>query len=149
MISMRTRSLLLAFMLSTTATACGGGQREWAAQAIDANGVAVDPIRVWIAGNKLWVRTNMRNNGPLPVMVDRDAITVALPTGEALHRSAGSFGIHTPYAIPPGGSHLVYVEFLAGSARWSDVPEAQLNFQGAVTVNGQPIALPPMPLSHQ
>lgn len=145
MMASRIRTLLLVLTLAFTAVACGGRGRDWNAQPMNSNGIEVVPIRVWVASGKLWFRTEVRNTGPAPIMVDRDAITLALPTGEVLRRSQSSFGgVHTPYMIPPGGSHAVYVEFLQGATHWRDVPQAQLNLTGAITVNGQPIAVPPL-----
>ncbi|MDB4970400.1 MAG: hypothetical protein JWN44_6089 [Myxococcales bacterium] len=56
---------------------------------------------------KLWVQ----NLSQAFMIVDRDGFALRLPDGRVLRRAVGTFTQHTPYNIPPGGGHEVFVDF--------------------------------------
>ena len=56
---------------------------------------------------KLWVQ----NLSQAFMNVDRDGFALRLPDGRVLRRAVGTFTQHTPYTIPPGGGHEVFVDF--------------------------------------
>ncbi|HEY2366113.1 MAG TPA: hypothetical protein VGH87_07005 [Polyangiaceae bacterium] len=133
--------LISALVLSSVLFACGGGKHFWAAQPVSGP-VTVQPEEVWAHGGKLWVRVVLVNGTAAPIVVDRDQMVARLPNGAIVHRAQGTYTQHTPYEIPPGASHPVYVEFPAEGWDWRDVPGAQIDFSAAVTSNGQPMPVP-------
>jgi hypothetical protein len=140
---MRKLALLLVVLCSVLVLACGGGKHLWAAQPVSGP-VTIQPQQVYVRGGKLWVRTNVINGTNQPIMVDRDQIIARLPNGAIVHRASGSTTVHTPYMLPPGAAHAVYVEFFGEGFDWRDVPGAQIDFSPGVTTNGQPMQIPPL-----
>ena len=141
------RSLLVVVCISLL-FACGGGKEYWAAQPT-MGPISIQPEQVWVHGSKLWVRTNVVNGTDQPIMINRDLIIARLPSGAVVHRASGSATIHAPYVVPPGASHQVYVEFLGEGFDWHDVPGAQIDFSPGVTVNGQPVQVPPLAVANR
>jgi len=138
---------LLSILALAVVLACGGGKHYWQAQPAQGGPITIQPEQIWVAHGKLWVRTNVVNGTGQPIMINRDAIVARLPNGAVVHRAAGSATIHAPYLIPPGGAHAVYVEFYADGLDWQTVPNAQVDFSPGLTVNGQPMAVPPLMVS--
>jgi hypothetical protein len=56
---------------------------------------------------KLWVQ----NLSQAFMLVDRNGIALRLPDGRVLQRAHGTFTSDTPYNLPPGGGHEVWVDF--------------------------------------
>lgn len=134
------RFALVAFLAFTPVVAgCGGGKQPWSVAAAQGGGVTIEPVDGFVRGQKLWIRTNVVNGGNAPIIVDRDAVKCILPNGMAIPRASGSATVHTPYVIPPGGMHAVYVEF---EGDFLGIPSAAIDFSQAITVNGQPIGAP-------
>ncbi len=124
-----------------------GGRQLWTAAPLQGPGIIVQPTSVYATGRLLNVRTTFVNQGPVPIMVNRDAVQLVLPDGRMVARAAGTYTQHAPYLILPGASRPVWVDFRAEGWSWHDLPGAQVNWSPAVSVNGQPVAMPPMPLS--
>ncbi len=141
-----TKRAALGFVLAS-AMACGGGKHMWVAQAPAGGPVVIQPEEVWAHGGKLWVRTNVVNSTNQLLTIDRDLIIARLGNGAVLHRAQGTYTQHMPYAIPPGAGHAVWVEFVGEGFDWRDVPSAQIDFSPATTLNGQPVAVPPLGVS--
>lgn len=106
----------------------------------------MQPIQAWVGGSKLWVRTTVLNGSPEPIVVLRDAVVCTLPNGQQVGRASGSTSVHTPYVLPPGGAHAVYVEFEGEGFDFHAVPQVTVDFSKAITTNGQPVAVSPMVL---
>jgi hypothetical protein len=140
---------MAALVALVTLAGCGGGKVYWNAQPVAVQGLVVQPFEVYARGRLLNVRTNVSNQGSLPVVIDRDAVTLILPNGRMISRSQGTFTQHTPYVLAPGATHPVFVDFRSEDFNWRDFPEAQVNWQSAVTVNGMPIAIAPMLIRQQ
>ncbi len=141
-------AMVLVVVSSSLLFACGGGKRDWAAQAAPGP-IAIQAEEVWVRGHKLWVRVNVMNGTAQPIMVDRDQIVARLPNGAVVHRAQGTYTQHAPYMIPPGAGHPVYVEFAGEGFDWTAVPSAQIDFSPGVTMNGQPMAVPPLAVTNQ
>jgi hypothetical protein len=142
------RRVGLSVVLALVALAGCSSRTHWHAQPVAAQGLAIRPFQVYGKGALLFVRTLVTNQGPAPVVVDRDTLSLTLPNGQVVGRSQGTFTQHTPYTILPRATRPVYVDFRAEGFDWHSFPEARVNWQSAVTVNGTPIALPPMTI-HQ
>lgn len=139
------RHLLMPLALSAVLLASGcGGKQFWNAGTAQGGGVQVQPMQSWVSGHKLWVRTTVLNGTTDPIVVVRDAISCALPNGAMVGRASGSTTVHTPYVIPAGGAHAVYVEFEEGDFDWHTVPQVTVDFSKAITKNGQPVGVSPM-----
>jgi len=139
------RSFLLAAV--GLAMACGGGRQYWHAQPVTSPTIRILPKKVSVWGKLLYVETDLFNYSGVPITVYRDQITLVLPNGAVVGRSQGTFTQHKGYVVPPGGSHAVHVDFKAEGFKWSDVSIAQVNFAPGVMIDGQPVALPMMPVS--
>lgn len=135
--------LVYASVLAAALAGCGGGKIPLRAQTVDSADVHVTPMEVYIGGKKLWVRITVQNLSKGTLIVQRDAMTAHLPNGQTLTRAMGSYTMHEPYVLPPGAMHPVYVEFEEQGFKWKDMPSAQIDFTGAVTRDGQPVAVPP------
>ena len=147
---MRTKWHVLAILtLSLTgSTALGCGKKQiWSAQTVVTPTLRIQPLEVSISKSLLYVQTSFVNTGPVPISVDRDRVTVTLPDGRTITRSQGTTTQHAPYFIPPNGEHKVYVDFKAEGFQWKDVPDAQVNWTGAVMIDGRLIDVPPTHVS--
>ncbi len=111
------------------------------AETAQAEGVVVQPLQVWIGGQKLWVRVTVANEGSEPIVVDRDQVVARLPSGQTIGRSVGKTSLHGAYFIPPHTSHLVYVEFEEQGFDWDAVPRAVIDFTPAMTRGNQHISV--------
>lgn len=86
--------------------------------------------------DRFYVKTVITNVGPQPVIIDRDGFALRLPNGQVLPRSSGTTTQHKPYALAPGQSHEVFVDFRAGYAI-DNIPGATL-VVGGITIGGDP-----------
>jgi hypothetical protein len=139
--------IIYAVIFAVALAACGGGKVVLRAQPVDSAEVHVIPLEVYLSGKKLWVRINVQNTSQGTLIIQRDAMLAHLPNGQTLTRAMGSWGLHEPYVLPPGAMHPVYVEFEAQGFKWQDMPGAQIDFANGVTLNGQPIVVPPFTVS--
>lgn len=81
-----------------------------------AEGVVGDTLLVrvkdaWVTGERVYVRTWMKNQTDEVVTIDRDGMQLRLADGTVLDRSSGKTTQHTPYSLSPGMGHDVYVDF--------------------------------------
>lgn len=111
------------------------------AEPVQDEGVAVQPMQVWISGHKLWVRVNVVNQGSEPIMVERDAIVARLPNGVTVGRAMGRTSLHGAYFIPPYASHAVFVEFEEQGFDWDTVPRVTIDFTQGVHRGATPVPL--------
>lgn len=132
---------LLALLSMLALLACA--KHYFQAQTAEGEGVTVQPMQVWVGGHKLWVRVTVINRGPEPIVVNRDAVTARLPSGQVVGRATGRTSLHDDYFIPPGGSHAVYVEFAEQGFDWDTVPQVTVDFSRAISRSGQavPVAM--------
>ena len=134
--------LVYASVLAAAIAGCGGGKIVLRAQAVDSADIRVTPMEVYVGGKKLWVRVTVQNNSRGTLILQRDAMTAHLPNGQTVTRAMGTYGLHEPYVLPPGAMHPVYVEFEEQGFKWRDMPSAQIDFNGAITRDGQPVPVP-------
>src|SRR4051812_32535533 len=106
--SMNRRVWMTGLIALVALVGCGGARSYWAAQPIAVQGLVIQPFEVYARGRLLNVRANLTNQGSLPVIVDRDAVTLVLPNGRVISRSQGTFTQHSPYVVPPGATHPVF-----------------------------------------
>ena len=141
-------ALPVVFALSLSSVACGGHKEYLHAQTVTSPEVVVTPIEIWIGGKKLWVRVNVQNNTKGTLVVNRDAMTAHLASGQTVNRASGTYTQHGPTMIPAGSFHPVYVEFQEEGFSWHDVGGAQIDFTNAIMKDGQPVAVPPLVVGH-
>jgi hypothetical protein len=142
------RVALLLFTFSTLLFTACGSKHYWSATPAQGDGVHVDPMQAWVGGGKLWVRATVFNGGSLPVRVVRDEVACVLPGGQRIGRAAGATSLHNTYAIPPGESHAVYVEFEAEGFDWDGVPSVTVDFSKAIYRGEQPVNVAPMTITN-
>lgn len=143
---MKRRSFLAAALV-VASLGCGGGKQYWHAQPVNTAGIRILPQKVTVWGKLLYVDTEIWNDSAVPVMVDRDRVTLVLPNGSSVGRSQGTWTQHKGYVLPPGGRRAVNVDFKADGFKWSEVGNAQVEFSQAVLIEGNPVMLPRMPVS--
>jgi hypothetical protein len=146
---MKRRSIRFLFALALLVLAaafagCVGSRQTWTAQPVLAPGIAIQPVQAYRRGRLLFVQTMFVNQTGAPMVVDRDGAVLMMPSGAVLRRSVGTFTQHRPYMIPSGASQAVNVDFRAEGFDWDQVGSVQVNWSGAVSVNGAPVVLPPM-----
>ncbi len=141
------RRSFLAAALVVASLGCGGSKQYWHAQPVTSAGIRILPQKVTLWGKLLYIDTVVFNDSSVPVMVDRDRVSLVLPDGGVVGRSQGTFTQHKGYIVPPGGRHPVNVDFRAEGFKWADVGNAQVDFSQAVTIDGAPVMLPRMPVS--
>ena len=131
--------------------ACGGDKEVLHMQNVDTAELHVTPTEIRISGKKLWLKLNVANATNGTLMIQRDQIVAHLPNGQTLTRAIakGGYGwgyayvnTHQPYIIPPGAMHPLNVEYEEQGFKWKDIPSVQIDFAGAATINGQPVAVP-------
>jgi hypothetical protein len=79
------------------------------------------------------------NYGYYPIVIDRDRV-VLFTAGGPRTRVAG--GAASVYTVPPGGHHALNVRFKLGGIRSGE--RVALSVAGAVSINGQPLVVPPL-----
>src|SRR5688500_17212629 len=101
----------------------------WTAQPIVAGGITIQTHSVHTRRETLFVRTTFINQSAVPIAVNRDLITVTLPTGQSIPRARGTFEIRGNYVIPPGGSHAVHFDFRSGGGFvWHQFSQLAVNW---------------------
>lgn len=126
------------------------------AESAVAGGVRADPTEVYIKGHKLFARMLVTNGSPTPITVRRDLMT-AHPTREtsgaivaqtSVGRATGQTGWQMQleaksYALAPGQSHMVNVEFRDQGFDWSDMSEIEIDVGDAIArSDGGPLSVP-------
>jgi hypothetical protein len=97
-------------------------------------------VRVLVkAQNDEVFKLEVINYGPAPIVVDRDRVVMFTAAGPRT-RVPGGFG--SVYAVPPGGRHALNVRFKLGGIRSGE--RVAIGLAGAVTLNGQPLMVPPL-----
>jgi hypothetical protein len=145
---MMSRALAFALTLaaaSVVSMGCHRHQMIWHGQPVSSPVVRIQPTSVIAESDRLWVQTIVYNVGTETVWVERDAITLTLADGQTLPVR----GHHTGYTLAPHASHKVYVDFESEEFDWRKLPSAQVNWTGAVSIQGQIVGLPPMFVSPQ
>ncbi|MCU1282971.1 MAG: hypothetical protein JWM53_6517 [bacterium] len=84
-------------------------------------------------------RLEVVNYGSYPIIVDRDRV-VMFTAGGPRTRVAGGLG--NIYNVPPGGHHALNVRFKLGGIHAGE--RVAIGLAGAVTLNGQPLMIPPL-----
>ena len=79
------------------------------------------------------------NFGAYPIVVDRDRVVMFTAAGPRT-RVAGGLG--SVYDVPPGGRHALNVRFKLGGIHAGE--RVAIGLAGAVTLNGQPLMVPPL-----
>ncbi|MCU1279971.1 MAG: hypothetical protein JWM53_3517 [bacterium] len=79
------------------------------------------------------------NYGSYPIVVDRDRVVMFTATGPRTRVAGGLGGI---YDIPPGGHHALNVRFKLRGIQPGE--RVAIGLAGAVTLNGQPLMVPPL-----
>ncbi len=88
----------------------------------------------------------VKNLRPEPVMVDRDAVELVLPTGQRMRRLPGGAG--SLYTLQPAGFHRVNVRFDVSSLHVGDV--VQIDFSPALQlVGGRTVTMPPLAVTYR
>ena len=125
---------------------CGLANMGFAAQPMaPTQGITVTVQEIRQRGERLFFRTNFINQNPSPIVINRDLIQIVLPDGRRLGRSSGRMEIRGSYVVPTGQSHAVNFDFQSnGAFNWSQWSPLTIEWGTAVTVNNQPIALPPL-----
>jgi hypothetical protein len=141
--------------LALPASACSM-RENLHAESATAGGVRVEPTEAFIKGHKLFARLLVTNDSNAPVTVRRDLMT-AHPTREtngvivaqtSVGRATGQTGWQMQleakaYALAPGQSHMVNVEFRDQGFDWSDMSEVEIDLGDAIVRNdGGPLSVP-------
>ena len=120
------------------------------------------PTEVGLSGAKLSVKLVVENTSETTLVVRPDQIVVRLSTGQVVTRDAGKpygegiwgsyYGgggwvTHEPDVLPPGTRHAVNVEYEELGFAWTDFPSVKVDFDGAVTRDGEPVVLPALVVS--
>jgi hypothetical protein len=75
------------------------------------SGAQVNFQEAWVAENIFKVRLFVQNLSQAVMIIDRDGFQLRLPDGRVLGRASGMTTLHTPYSLPPGSGHEVFVDF--------------------------------------
>jgi hypothetical protein len=75
------------------------------------SGTQVNFQDAWVGHGIFKVKLYVQNLTQAFMLVDRDGFALRLPDGRVLSRAQGTFTQHTPYNLPPGGGHEVFVDF--------------------------------------
>jgi hypothetical protein len=79
------------------------------------------------------------NYGRAPIVVDRDRVVLFTSAGPRTRVGAAA---NTLFYVPPGGHHAVDVRFKMGALHAGD--RVTLALAGAVSLNGEPLMVPPL-----
>jgi len=106
-----------------------------------AAGVHVTQARVEYDDDEIQISMVVTNDTDQPMVVDRNQILCALPSGQLLSRSnAMVFGIPTAptYLLPPRGNHEVQLAYKVPP----NTPHVSLLLSRGIFANNQPVDLP-------
>jgi hypothetical protein len=97
-------------------------------------------VRVLVkAQNDEVFKLEVINYGQWPIVVDRDHV-VLFTAGGPRTRVPGGLG--SVYSVPPGGHHALNLRFKLGGIHAGE--RVAVGLAGAVTLNGQPLMIPPL-----
>jgi hypothetical protein len=65
----------------------------------------------YVVGDRVYVKTWMKNQTDQVMTIDRDGMQLKLEGGAILDRSSGKTTQHTPYSVAPGVGRDVHVDF--------------------------------------
>jgi len=120
-----------------------GAKHAWSPTPVATPHVRIDPQQIFRQKNRIFVRVTFTNLTSNMLVVDRDAVTLQLYTGQVLRRSSGSTTRHEPYVIAAHASHPVWVDFKDDSILNST--SARVLWSEAVRdMAGHAIQIPPM-----
>lgn len=132
------RSLLvLGLVLAALVAGCSRRVMLYAAPATLPSGVHVRLQQAYIDDERLFVKMWVMNATQVPIRVDRDGMSLRLPTGEVLPRSSGVTTRHNVYDVAPGQGHDVFVDFRA-SRDLDDIAEATV-ILGGISFGADPM----------
>lgn len=103
--------LLIGLMFLALIAGCSQRVALYAAPTTYPSGVNVRLQQAYYKGDRLYVEMYVMNGTPQSILVDRDGMSLKLPSGQALPRSSGMTTLHKPYAIAAGMGHQVFVDF--------------------------------------
>lgn len=103
-----------ALALSTiglSSVGCGTRVPLAAPEQVVGNAVFVRVKEAYVIGDRVYVKTWMKNQTDQPITIDRDGMQLKLESGAVLDRSSGKTTQHTPYSVAPGTGRDVHVDF--------------------------------------
>jgi hypothetical protein len=85
-------------------------------------------------------RLEVVNYGPYPILVDRDRVYLYTSEGPRQRVPGGAGNLYT--VMPGGGHHALNVRFKLGGIHAGE--RVAISLAGAVSMNGQPLNVPPL-----
>jgi hypothetical protein len=104
---------VLALILLALVAGCSKRVMLYAAPTTLPSGVHVRVQQAYVDDERLYVKMWLMNGTQTPIHIDRDGMSLRLPSGEVLPRSSGVTSRHNVYAVAPGQGHDVFVDFRA------------------------------------
>jgi hypothetical protein len=119
------------------------GEVIYTAQPYSFHGVTINAQKIFLKGNKLWLRLLVINGTGKLLTMDKTQMQGRLQSGAVIPREAGVFGKYAkPNIINPGLSHELNIEFTIGP-----VPQPlSLILRQGLIVDGKSLPLPDYPV---
>ena len=90
---------------------CGVRVPLAAPEQVVGNAIFVRVKEAYVSGDRIYVKTWMKNQTDQVITIDRDGMQLKLEGGAVLDRSSGKTTQHTPYSVGPGVGRDVHVDF--------------------------------------
>ncbi|MDB4967720.1 MAG: hypothetical protein JWN44_3409 [Myxococcales bacterium] len=133
------RRLCFAVLLASSLGGSGCGSSSLRPVAPVADGPAGVRVLLKNQSDEIF-RLEVVNYGPSPIVVDRDRVYLYTANGPRQRVPGGVGNIYT--VAPGGGHHALNLRFKLGGIQAGE--RVAISLAGAVSVNGQPLNVPPL-----
>jgi hypothetical protein len=148
--------------LALAVAACAPARVVLHAQPVEQGDIHVSPLEAALRGDKLSLKLAVQNRSDATLVIRPDRVVVRLPTGHTVTRAmgmpygegmwgsyygGGGWVTHDPDVLPPGGTRVVDVEYEELGFEWTDFAKVEVDFDGAITRDSQPVVVPALVVS--
>jgi hypothetical protein len=135
-------SLIVVLALVGSASVGCRNDHEYRSAPVQAGGISIRTQSIEATSVRMQVRAFITNNGGVPITIDPSAVTFTTPSGQTVS-GVGPHLSNRSTVIMPQSQGRVGIDFRSEGFNFVRERGGQINWTGGITVNGQPVAVPP------
>ena len=135
------RSWIVLALVGAASIGCRN-DHEYRSQPVQAGGISIHTQSIEATSVTMQVRAVITNRGGVPITIEPSAVTFTTPSGQTVS-GVGPHHSNRGTTIMPGSQGRVGIDFRAEGFNFVRERGGQINWTGGITVNGQPVAVPP------